>query len=226
MNLLQKSIGLLLLLALYFPALSEDKETNNAPSPSSATTGKETPSAGGSNEGTVIQVGDKLKYSVKEDKDDPQLLMVMPSGEMDVPYFGRVNVAGKTLGQAKSSIKHLLEKDLYYQATVDMWVEVPALAVGGIKANQITVSGAVRIQGPQDMPLGGKYMLSMAILKAGGVNPFGDGKKIRIERRGKDGKPMEIMGNVDAVLKDGQLDRDIELQKDDLIIVKEKLINF
>ena len=83
----------------------------------------------------IIAVGNLLEFRVIEDLDEepdpkskneasksdqrPQnLLQVSDSGEVEHPYFGRVLAKGKTHKQLAMEIKQILEKDLYYQATV------------------------------------------------------------------------------------------------------------
>jgi len=147
----------------------------------------------------------------------------LPTGDLEVPYYGPVPVAGKTISQAALKIKALLEKDLYSQATVVISIEGIALAM---KPKQVVITGAVRVPGAQDMPVGEKCMLSRVILRAGGFSSFANERKVRIIRKGEKEKPQEIIADVQAVLQDGKLDADVELQADDLVIVKEKILNF
>jgi polysaccharide biosynthesis/export protein len=172
----------------------------------------------------VVQVGDKLSYRVIEDRDDTKLLSVSPGGEIDVPYYGRVIVAGKSLVDARKEIKNLLEKELYYQATVVLAVEETVRKMGA--ARQVYVVGQVRLQGSQEMPVGEKYTVSRAILKAGGFGSFANGKKVQVVRKTPDGKGEKITVDVLSVLKDGRVENDIELKPDDMVIVPEKLVNF
>lgn len=178
----------------------------------------------------VLQVGDRLNYRVVEDREDPRLLPVTASGEIEVPYLGKVLVAGKTVAAAAKELKGLLEKDLYYKATVVLSVEEVAprpfemLRAG--RAKQIFVVGQVRSQGAQDLPTDEKYMLSRAIIKAGGFSSFANGKKVQIVRKNPEGKSERIVADVLSVLKDGKVENDVELQPDDMVIVPEKLVNF
>lgn len=182
-----------------------------------------------------IGPGDKLNFRVQEDQGHvPAILLVSPAGEVEVPYVGRVMVGGLSLKEAGQKLKKLLEKDFYFQATVLLALEdlAPKL-VGpggatqpGIKAKQIRVMGAVKIQGVQDMPDDEPYMISQAIIKAGGFTSFGDGRRVRITRKNAEGKVEHTYVNVDAIIKDGEIDKDVELKDDDLIYVKEKIWTF
>lgn len=187
----------------------------------------------------VIQVGDKLGYRIVEDHDDAKLLSVSLSGEMEVPFLGRVNVAGKRLNDAAKEISSMLEKEMYKQATVVLSVEemnTPKAAPSSstqyvqqgppVRPKKVTIVGQVRNPGMQEYPLDGKLTLTEAILKAGGFASFANGKKVKVIRRKSDGTGETIFADVMAVLKDGKLEADLDLKPDDLIIVPEKFLNF
>jgi polysaccharide biosynthesis/export protein len=174
----------------------------------------------------IISVGDKLSFKVIEDKEDSKVLTVSATGEIEVPYLGRVFVAGKQIDSARKEIKALLEKDLYYQASVILAIDEAIRVPSALKLKQITVVGQVHNQGPQDLHPDEKYTLSRAILKSGGFASFANARKVVIIRKTADGKGEKITADVLAVLKDGEMDKDIELQPDDMVIVPEKLINF
>src|SRR5579859_1487035 len=68
--------------------------------------------------------GDKVTYRVIEDQDETKSLTVTDSGDLEVPYYGLVHAGGKTARQLAGEIKTLLERQLYYQATVIIAVDV------------------------------------------------------------------------------------------------------
>jgi polysaccharide export outer membrane protein len=183
-----------------------------------------------SNETHVIAAGDKLSFRVVEDRNEPKILTVAAGGEIEVPYLGRMVVAGKTVIQARQEIKAQLEKDLYYQATVVLSIEEVATKPVGppatAKAKQVVVVGQVRSQGVQEMPYGEKYMVSRAILKAGGFSAFANGRKVQITRKAEGKKTERIVVDVLSILKEGKVENDVELQPDDMVIVPEKFVNF
>lgn len=174
----------------------------------------------------TISPGDKLSFRVDEDREDPRIITVSIAGELEVPYLGRVPVAGKGLKQAAQEIKILLERQLYYQATVRMSVEEARLATVAIKPKTITVVGQVKAQGPQQLPIDEKLTLSRAILQAGGFAAFANGRKVAIHRKGASGAKEIITADVLSVLKDGKTENDVDLQPDDMVIVPEKWINW
>lgn len=180
----------------------------------------------------VVSTGDKISYRVPEDRDDPRTLIVLPAGEMDIPYLGQpVKIAGKTLAQAAQQIRTLLEKDLYYQATVTLTLVETAppkpVAPGTIKpAGQVTITGAVKSPGIQEIPPNEKLMLSRAIIRAGGGTSFAKLDDVKISRKKKDGTVEHIKADVRIVLKEGKTDRDVELKPDDFVIVPESMFKW
>lgn len=166
--------------------------------------------------------GDRITYRVLEDQDEPRSLTITDSGDLDVPYFGLVPAADKTSRQLAADIKQLLEEQLYYQATVIIAIEeVNKTRVTGM----VYVTGQVRDKGGFEIPSGETFTVSRAILKAGGFSDFSDKKNVRLIRKGPNGtKTFEI--NVLKIWEDGDLEKDLVVQPDDLIVVPARLINF
>src|SRR5215510_9151084 len=101
--------------------------------------------------------GDRITYRVIEDQDDPRSLTITDSGDLEVPYLGLVHAAGKSSAQLAQEVKGLLEKQLYYQATVIIAVEVVNKArVTG----KVYVTGQVRNKGGFDIPAGESVTVS------------------------------------------------------------------
>src|SRR5262249_48637282 len=76
-----------------------------------------------------LGIGDKVSFriiedKIFEDKDEPKPLYVTDSGELEIPYLGRVPVTGKTCLQLSGEIRAVLEQKYYYHATVLMGVDI------------------------------------------------------------------------------------------------------
>jgi protein involved in polysaccharide export with SLBB domain len=166
--------------------------------------------------------GDKVTYRVVEDKDEPRSLLITDTGELEVPYYGLVRASGKTSLQLAREVKKLLERDLYYQATVIIAVEV----VNKTRvAGRVYVTGQVRNTGSFEIPAGEDFTVTQAIIKAGGFSDFSDKKNVRLIRKTAEGKKTFVINVVD-ILKKGNLERDMAVQADDMIVVPESLINY
>src|SRR6266704_86454 len=123
--------------------------------------------------------GDRIAYRVIEDQDEPRALLITDSGDLEVPYLGLIHANGKTCLELAQQIKPLLEKKLYYKATVMISAEV-------INKTRVTgkvyVTGQVRNSGGYDVPAGEALTVSRAILHAGGFSDFSDKRNVRLIR--------------------------------------------
>jgi polysaccharide export outer membrane protein len=166
--------------------------------------------------------GDRVTYRVLEDQDEPRSLTITDSGELEVPYLGLVPAAGKSSRQLAAEIKTLLERKLYYRATVILAVElVNKTRVTG----KVYVTGQVRNKGGFEIPAGETFTVSKAILHAGGFSDFSDKRKVNLIRRTAEGtKTFEV--NVLEIWEKGKLERDLVVQPNDLIVVPARLVNF
>lgn len=165
--------------------------------------------------------GDKLSFQILEDRDPPKQLTVTDSGELDVPYVGRVLVAGKTCKQVAEELKKLLEKDYYYRATVVLGLDQISKTAG-----RVYIWGQVRNQGAIEIPTGENFTAGKAILRAGGFTDFANKKKVRLVRTQPDGTKQTFELNMEDILEKGKIEEDVTLQPDDFIIVPARLINW
>jgi protein involved in polysaccharide export with SLBB domain len=162
---------------------------------------------------------DFVSFRVVEDRDgESQHLRVNDNGELEVPYIGLVPAAGKTCRELAYNIKAALEREYYYHATVILAVD----KVSEKSRGKVYVYGAVKSQGPQEIPTDETYTASKAIIRAGGFGDFADKRKIKITR--KNGRDLVV--DMKDVIERGQTDKDVVLQPDDQIYVPQRLINF
>lgn len=170
-----------------------------------------------------LVIGDQLSFRIVEDEEDPKILPVTDSGEIQVPYLGRYAAAGKTCKELSLALKAELEKKYYYQATVVIAVDSKPRTRG-----KIYLVGAIRAPGPQDISSEEVLTVSKAILRAGGFSDFANEKKVKITRTtgpGKDDK-QTIIVDVARIFENGDTASDVTLQPGDLIYIPERLIRF
>jgi protein involved in polysaccharide export with SLBB domain len=170
-----------------------------------------------------LRVGDKISLQILEDRDAPKALMVADSGELDVPYVGRVAASDKTCKQLADELKTRLEKEYYHRATV-----IIALDVANKLLGRIYVWGQVRNQGPIDVAVNENLTAGKAILRAGGFSDFANKKRVKVVRGGAvDGAAKQSFElNMVDILEKGKTEKDVVLQPDDFVIVPSRLINF
>jgi polysaccharide biosynthesis/export protein len=162
--------------------------------------------------------GDRITYRVVEDQEEPKSLLITDSGDLEVPYLGLVHAAGKTCMDLAREVKAMLERNLYFRATVMMSAEV----INKTRATgKVYVTGQVRNSGGFDVPAGETITVSRAILNAGGFSDFADKKNVQLTRK-KDGRSEIHTVNVQEVLAKGKLDQDLIVQAGDMVFVPEK----
>lgn len=170
-----------------------------------------------------LAIGDQLSYRVVEDEDDPKILPVTDSGELEVPYLGRYPAAGKTCKQLARELKAALEKRYYWQATVIIAVDSKPKSRG-----KVYLAGAVGAPGSQDIAGDEVLTVSRAILRAGGLTSFADGKDVKVTRSiaNEQGKETNFIVNVSRIIKGGKMEEDVPLMPGDFIYVPERMVRF
>ncbi|MGB8167336.1 MAG: polysaccharide biosynthesis/export family protein [Chthoniobacteraceae bacterium] len=167
--------------------------------------------------------GDELTIEIEQDREGAFPRMVSATGEIDVPPYGRVKIAGKTTAEAAAEIKRLLEKDYYYTATIRLSLDRrPRTAV---KAGTVTISGEVRAVGSIDLEAGARLTVSQAILKSGGFGPFANKKRVQVTRT-EGGVSKQFFVDVNEVLEKGHVEKDVEVRDGDRINVSRAAIIF
>jgi polysaccharide export outer membrane protein len=162
---------------------------------------------------------DFVSFRVVEDRDNvSQRLRVNDNGELEVPYVGLVPAQGKTCKELAFNIKSALEKEYYYHATVILAVD----KVSEKSRGKIYVYGAVKSQGPQEIPTDETYTVSKAIIRAGGFGDFADKRKVKVTR--KDGQDLVV--DLKRIIEQGHAEDDVVLRPDDQIYVPQRLVNF
>ena len=162
---------------------------------------------------------DFVSFRVVEDRDNlSQRLRVNDNGELEVPYIGLVPAQGRTCRELAYNIKAVLEKEYYYHATVILAVD----KVSEKSRGKVYVYGAVKGQGPQEIPTDETYTVSKAVIRAGGFGDFADKRKVKITR--KNGGDLVV--DLKRVIEQGHTEDDIVLHPDDQIYVPQRLVNF
>ena len=164
-----------------------------------------------------LRPGDKVSFRVAEDGEEPKLLPLTDSGEVELPNgFGRFLATGKTCRTLAQEIKVALEKDYYKRATVQIGLDT----INNIRG-KVYVSGQVSKPGPVNVPVDAPLKLSQAILIAGPPTQWAKLSAVKVVRQnGKDAQTKVV--DVDAILNKGRPDNDMVLEPDDLVIVPER----
>lgn len=163
---------------------------------------------------TPLKVGDRLQYTVVEDRTPPLALFLDERGEVDIPLVGRVRAAGVTARRLAEDVKRQLEVDFYYHATV--LIQVQPDNVRG----RITVLGPVVQEGAQNLATGELLTLSQAVLRAGGFAEGANRAQVAIIRRDPDtGSESRQVHDVGRMLATGNFSGDPILEPDDVVLI-------
>lgn len=161
---------------------------------------------------------DYVSFRVVEDRDnESQHLRVNDNGELEVPYIGLVQAAGRSCKELAHAVKAALEREYYYRATVIIAVD----HISEKSRGRIYVYGSVKGQGPQEIPADESYTVSKAIIRAGGFGDFANKRKVKVTR--KNGQDFVV--DLKRVIEEGRTEEDVVLQPDDQIYVPQRLIN-
>jgi len=206
---------------------------NRAPAATAPVTGSPAPASGLLN-GYVadttykLRAGDTVSFQILEDRiwnalDVPRPLVVTDSGELDVPYIGRVMAVDKTCQQLADEMRIALEKDYYNKATVVLSLNVANRILG-----RVYIWGQVHNQGPIEMQMNENLTAGQAVLRAGGFADFANKSKVQVVRGavGANGEIQTFKLDMQQILEQGKTEKDVLLQPGDLIIVPSRLINF
>ncbi len=168
----------------------------------------------------VLGAGDTVTLEIREDREQPVARRVSDTGDLDVPYVGRVQVAGQTTATVAARIESLLEADYYYTATVRLAIDqVNPLG----KVGKVFISGEVKAPGGQAIDTSERVMASAIVIRAGGFDRFADDRKVKVTSK-RTGDTVVV--DLKAVLERGETDRDVEVRDGDYIFVPKKLWNF
>lgn len=177
------------------------------------------------NDRRPIGIRDKLSLTIVEDELPQRAMIVTDSGEVEVPYIGRILVENRTCKQLAMYIKSILEKEYYHQATVLISLD----SAGGAPPSKgrYYIHGEVNRPGAHDIPADEVLTISKAIIRAGGFTQYANEKKVRVHRRNNKTNQIDMFEiDMVAVIQKGQVRNDIEIIAEDKILVSEKFFNF
>lgn len=153
----------------------------------------------------VLGPGDQLVIDVYGDTQRSESLTVSPDGDVTVPDYGPVHVAGLTVAAAQSRVRsHLGE----YYASSDVKV-----SLGQTRTIMVNVMGEVKT--PGTYTLSAFATVFHALYMAGGISDLGTLRNIKVYRQGK------LITTVDVYqfILSGRLAGNVRLADNDVIQV-------
>jgi polysaccharide biosynthesis/export protein len=208
-----------LILIVLFGAASVVGCANTGNRPSAATTlgprsvGNEKPNDPAPADQYVIGSGDSLSVFVYRNADlSEPAVSVRPDGRISVPLIEDITAAGKTPTQLARDIEARLQK--YIQ---DPNVTVIIRSFVGPFDRQIKVIGEAT--DPAAIPYREHMTLLDVMIATRGLTKYAAGNRAEIIRLGTGGKQVSIRVHLDDLIKDGDINQNIEMQPGDTLII-------
>ncbi len=158
----------------------------------------------------VLGPGDEVIIDVWGDSQMTLEATVSPDGKIFVSNVGLVTLAGLTIAEAAQRLRGSLAA--IYEGLYDGSVKMK-LSLGSIRSIQVNVAGEVAASGTYTLP--SLATLFHALHVAGGVEPLGTLRSIKVYRGGKLFSEVDVY---DYILN-GKTDKDIALRDGDLVTV-------
>lgn len=116
--------------------------------------------------------------------------------------------------------------------SADMQMNIPVLpgdilfapSASQASGGSIYLLGEVERPGIYPLPLQGEATLARTLLMNGGLGKYANPARVRIQRKGPDGRRESIEMDVGRMLKTGSFEDDIPLRDEDVIIVPERML--
>lgn len=102
-------------------------------------------------------------------------------------------------------------------------VDGDSVVIGTRPMDTFSVTGEVVRPGEYTIPASGRTTLARAIIRAGGFADYGNAKKVSVHRDSPDGSTQTIQVDVNEILKEGNLSKDVPVFPGDLIFVPKRL---
>ena len=153
----------------------------------------------------VLGPGDQLIIDVYGDTQKSEQLTVSPDGDVTVPGYGPIHVAGLSVASAQKRVRSRLGS--YYQSS-DIKV-----TVGQTRSIMVNVMGEVRT--PGTYTLSAFATVFHALYMAGGISNLGTLRNIKVFRQGRQISSVDVY----EFILNGRLAGNVRLQENDVIQV-------
>ncbi len=153
----------------------------------------------------VLGPGDQLVIDIYGATQESLSLTVSPDGDVTIPGYGPVHVAGLTVESAQSRIRHSV--GTYYQSS-----EIRT-TLGQTRTILVNVMGEVRA--PGTYTLSAFATVFHALYRAGGISDLGTLRSIKVFRQGRQISVVDVY----EFILNGRLAGNVRLQDNDVIQV-------
>jgi len=141
---------------------------------------------------------------------------VRPDGKISMPLIGDVQAGGRTPMQVAKDIRNRLSRFIRNPNVTVMLTELRSHEY----LSRVRVTGAVNT--PVSLPYRQGMTVIDAVLAAGGLSEFADSSSAKLYRK-RNGQTHVLGVDLEAILEDGKLKTNYDLQPGDIITVPERL---
>jgi len=164
----------------------------------------------------VLEVSDVIEVDVYQERDLNKSVRIEGDGTVSLALVGRVKLAGMTVGEGKSLITDLYNRDYLVDPQI-------SLLVVSFSPKVIHILGSVGNPGVVNIPPDRDLTLTEALSMVSGVTRMGNPKAINIKRVDQDGRTRQMEVNFSKIVQDPDV-KDIVLNEGDTIWVPERII--
>ena len=161
----------------------------------------------------LIGPGDGLNIFVWRNPDLSQSVTVRPDGRVSIPLVEDLEVSGKT----PTDLAREIEKELSIYVK-DPIVTVIVSGFVGPYDQQVRVIGEA--SQPRALPYREKMTLLDLMIAVGGLTEFASGNRSKITRV-VEGKQIQLKARIEDLIKDGDINANVELLPGDILIIPE-----
>lgn len=162
-----------------------------------------------------IGVGDTIAIHVWRNPELTQTIVVRPDGYVSMPLMGDLKADGRRPEELAETINRALSQ-VIRSPEVAVMVTNPASAE---YLNRVRVTG--QVANPLSIPFKQGMTVLDLVLQAGGVTDFGAGDRATLQRL-VEGQYESFRIELDAILNEGNMATNYQLQPGDLISVPKK----
>jgi len=179
---------------------------------------KPAPSVVASTERPRYQVGpgDVLDVFVWRSEELSRQITVRPDGRFSFPLVGDIEATGRTPSELGLEIETKLKPVI-----IEPVVTVMVADFSGTFAQQIRVIGEA--QKPQAIPYRDKMTVLDVMIAVGGLTEFASGNRAVIART-VSGRQQEYRVRLDDLVRDGDIDANVDLLPGDILIIPQRYL--
>ena len=137
-------------------------------------------------------------------------VVVSPDGNISLPLAKEIKAAGLTAPDLGQSLEHHYRQQSFNSISI-------AVAIQRARSNRVFIMG--QVNRPNFYELQGPVTLTQLIATAGGFTKAANDKQVVVISRDSQAQPVAAVIDVDHMLRNGALDKDLPMKQHDVVFV-------